>query len=225
MTNSRTPPLSSDQTNLFTQMGRLIVTWNDLDQLIRGLIFNIAMNDLMSVMILTADMNTSAAMTALRSLAVEHDAFELGLFKRRMADDERRDYVGPREMQYIAPHIQHFLDYVDRLREYRNFYAHGINSPNSDGGFLAQSRTARGRLALHSQIIEPSDLEAITDKIKGCIEYGTKLDTAIAQSSSYLQRPNTPSPTWPERPPLPDRLVKRRRILLDERDLVQPKQE
>jgi hypothetical protein len=215
MGNPFDAPPPDYHTELLAKIGQAVLAWNDLDQLLRNLIVLIAARDAISVMILTADMSTSAALNALSALAVEHSAVENSVRNRALADQLQRG-LGKKEAQPIVPHMLHLIEYVNLLREFRNFYVHGMRTPNSDEGFLAQSMTARKRLSLFKQPITARDLETLTREIQKCIQYGGTIGEAINHARSYLQDSNQEAapPTWPEKPPLPDRLVKPRLILL-----------
>jgi hypothetical protein len=223
MGNPFEPSPPDYHTELLIQVGKLVLTWNDLDQWIRHLIYLIAMNDALTVMVLTADMRTSAALNALRALTIEQDATAIRSFRRRAAKHPDLFRPGETGPQAAAPHVQHFIDYVDRLREYRNFYVHGIGNPNPDQGFQATGKTARGRLSAFKKAITPRDLELLTGQIQECIRYALALFHAIDQNHPFARfAPGASPPTWPEKPPLPDKLKKPRLVLLDETDPPQP---
>jgi hypothetical protein len=218
---SETP--TTDYAVLLHEMGRLVLTWNDLDWTIRNIIFFLAMDDAVSVMILTADMNTAAALNALRALAAERDALEA----RNVQSPQAIKVFGRREVQPILDNVKHFIEYTDRLREYRNFYVHGIRSPQEDKGIWARTISARGRYSMHEQPVTVADLRSLSDRIAHCIGYGIRLSHALAAAYSYLHFSNSAAepPTWPEKPPLPDRLVKNRQVLLGRQDQPPPSQE
>jgi hypothetical protein len=217
-----------DETDLMIQIGRLVLTWNDLDEWIRHLILLISIDAPLVVSVLTADMNTSAALNALRALTVEQDASGIRHYRRMKA---KANLLPPetREPEPFAPHILHFIEYVDRLREYRNFYLHGISNPKPNSGFEARGRTARGRLSEFRKPITSTDIATLTNEIEKCIAYGEAIFRAIDQSHPFARYASLSGgdfvlPTWPEKSPLPDRLVKTRLILLDERDPPQSSQ-
>jgi hypothetical protein len=215
--SSKTPA----HTELFTQLGRLVVAWNWLEQVMRDILYTLSIRDRLTTAILTVDMNATALMRALGTLATEHDTVETIVRKKReRSPDSFTKYLGEtlgkKEPQPVFPHVSHFILYCDRLREFRNFYVHGILTPSDNGEAIAATTTARGKLSFYNETISSADLEALTIEIAACSAYGAKVAAAIAQARAYEQKKDAAPPTWPEKPPLPDSMERHRRGLLSE---------
>jgi len=204
----------SESSEFLAQLGKLVVAWNDLESALGGLIFILAERDPVTAMLLTADMNAATMMNAIRALVIEHDASERRLAGDLAKDSFAKEYLGgPRVVEDAAPYVVHLIDFADRLREYRNFYVHGINSPRAKEGFLARGRTARGRFVFFEQPITLLNLQSLTVSIEACVDYGLKVQTAVVSARGYLRRKDAAPPTWPEKPPLPDKLRRSRQFL------------
>jgi hypothetical protein len=184
----------------------------------RDIIFMLSIRDAITATILTADMNATALMKALGTIAAEHDTMESHLLHKRQAPDYAYKFlsVGAKEPQPVFPHVSHFIAFCDRLREFRNFYVHGIITPDPKGGAIARSTSARGKLSFYRESISVSDLESLTERIATCVAYGTNVCTVIGQISAYSSDKDAVPPIWPEKPRLPNSMARRRRGLLDE---------
>jgi hypothetical protein len=209
-----TPSLDSpEHTELFTQLGRLVIAWNELEHTIRGVIFMLTLRDPVTAIILTADMNASALMQALRTVALEYDSTQEAMHRDKQANEFFSKALPERALQQVSPHVSHFLEYCDRLRDFRNFYVHGIRVPDPKVGPVARSMSARKRLSFYSASISVSDIEKLTARIMDCAAYGNAVETAIGQADLYRWQKDALPPSWPEKPPLPDVLSKPRQGL------------
>jgi hypothetical protein len=148
-------------------------------------------------------------------LAIEYDEWERAMFAGVQSEKQLREYIGPRQVEPVAPHVNHLIDITDRLREYRNYYVHGINRPVQGSGFRVRSQTSRNKFVIFEQPITVADFGPLTAQIKRAIDYGIRVYEGIASAHSHLRERSAGPPTWPEKPPLPDKLKKRPRSLRD----------
>lgn len=120
----------------------------------------------------------------------------------------------------LVEHIGHYCTYFDRLREYRNYYVHGLMlvSPDWSTGvpnFCGEIEqiTAKGRLAQTDDKVTAEDLKQLKNWM---IELAT-YDFVVRAEFNPQSRPAGLIPLTPQRKPLlPDRLQKTRRFPLGE---------
>ena len=121
----------------------------------------------------------------------------------------------------LASHIAHFVEGMDTLRAYRNFYVHALKStgkapdnPKTFRGFL-HAVEARGRYAFVQQHISMTELEGFMFNTLVLHGYGNAIARSIPGDTNalapYAGEP-TPlasigKPTWPKK------LTKRRNYL------------
>lgn len=120
----------------------------------------------------------------------------------------------------VAPHIAHFVEGMDTLRAYRNFYVHSLTFTGrmmSDRdtylGFLKASE-AKGRMAWVSEQLTTGDLEEFMVHTLTLQSYGEQLSRCIPIKLNALagEPPFEPQPL-PEKPTWPKKLMKPRRYL------------
>lgn len=176
-------------------LGILVVEWNHAESLLNTLLSFLSGGGT-RVAILTAHMNTVAVCQALRTLANE-----------KLADDD------------VAPHVLHYTDYFDRLREYRNYYIHGIKAVGFSEGEavgIAETVTARERWTLHQLTLSVHDLRQSVELIIDLVRYGSKIMSHLM----WTHNNSLPIPeqhrSLSEKPPLPEKLQKPRLFLLDQ---------
>jgi hypothetical protein len=198
--------------HLLKLVGKLVARWNDLEWGLRYILFAISY-DRLTAAILTADAQAVNLMNAVRIMASERDIttsrINVGLSEAAQKEGIRVKLIEP-----ISPHVHHLLDCIDRLREFRNFYVHGITTPRGKAKpFSVHGITARVRLAMYHQVITKDDLTNLIKQTDEIFRYAEGVYKAIlANASAKLNE----RPTWPKKPPLPDRLVKPRLNLQDE---------
>lgn len=208
MTDNPDEGSTSDGDELLLHLGKLIVTWNDLETLIRQVLYTLSDRDILTAAILMADMSITGLMNVLRPLAFKYDEWQRAMFVDLQSERRLRDYLGPRQIEPVAPHVNHLIEFTDRLREYRNFYIHGINRPRPGKGFRARTQTARTKFVIFEQPITLADLQILTSEIERCIGYGFKVIDAVVMAREHMSSRDVGPPTWPEKPLLPDRLKK-----------------
>lgn len=120
----------------------------------------------------------------------------------------------------MREHIAHFLDLFDRVREWRNYYVHGIvHACVVDGeaaGFI-QMYQARGKLALTQQAVTACQIRKVAEWCEALRQYGgwINLEPIRREGGEFLK--DEPPLASRDKPPLPDRLTKPRVNLLDGR--------
>jgi hypothetical protein len=130
----------------------------------------------------------------------------------------------------LREHLLHFLAYAERVRAYRNYYAHGIAAviwtQDEEPGGWAMMDSAKGRLAMIDEIITATTLREVLQKIEDLNEYASAITVAMGDEVAVkiyrYHHPEEPLPAWPDKPALPDRLKKPHRYLLEPDSQPQP---
>ena len=175
--------------SLLAKLGLLVVKWNQFETLTQT-VLEALIGGGEKTYILTAHMGNVSLCDAIRTMGNE------------FAPDEAKT------------HLTHLLDLFERLREYRNYYVHGISdlTEASDGLPIgvAQSLSAKARLVLHQGRVDEADLDAMVKRLREANQYVTHViillwemnDKALlkALGASFLRKP-----------PLPD-LLRRNRL-------------
>lgn len=179
-------------------LGGILIGWNQIEAQTRGLI-TAFLKDSPESRIMTAHMGTTTLFDTLNTLGNE------------FRDADYRD------------HLKHFRDFAERLRSYRNFYAHGIHvflatDEGEAGGYAAQE-TAKGRLASAEALVTTTELRETLIQIDRLTAYGSAL-LFHSGSENWLKmhryrHPGEPLPPLPDKPALPDRLLKTHLYPLD----------
>ncbi len=188
---------------VFSQLGKLVVRWNDLELQLRRLLFSLC-DDWVTAAIFSVEMNMHAFLNALRIVAKEYDAHveKLNRLIRQAAGT-------PHDL--VSEHVHCVADCADALRLYRNYYAHGITSPREGEPFTVGGINARGRLTTYDQLLTAAEMRKITVLIGRTVRYAQAVERCIAAN----EHPSRARPTWPEKLPVPDKLKKPRSNLLD----------
>lgn len=117
----------------------------------------------------------------------------------------------------ISAHLDHFSSYFDRLREYRNYYAHGLfevfppMGPREANGFVTKT-VSRGKLAFDSAIITSKELNFVSNHCVTLANYASGIQCAFIHPGGGRDAALRVWPSWPEKPPLPDKLTKNRDV-------------
>lgn len=128
----------------------------------------------------------------------------------------RENPDGPTYESFIE-HVEHYLDGVDRLREYRNHLVHNSQYDRNNETSLAIARlSSRGRFGFQGDEIERTELTKVSGQIEPFILYGDSLEKAL--NTNDLAEPTT----WPEKPPLPDKIKTTPPELLGDTRLPEP---
>jgi hypothetical protein len=171
--------------HFLARLGEMLLAWNSVEGWMRGILsWQLGRGDKMQA--LTAHMSNVALTETLRTFAA----------------DFSNDVVGP--------HIAHACEYFDRLREYRNYYAHSallMWPDNVEARAYLHQATAKGRFALHQTFIRIGDVEALIARCQTLHAYASALVTI---GPDGVARAPEQQPTLLEKPPLPDRLKKPR---------------
>jgi len=206
-----------DTAEMMAAVGEMLVTWNGLETQVRNLLVLIVSAPEEHLMRAAGDTNVKKARRRAELLTTTLKAVELGLKLRAFS-------VVCTPLQ--AEHIKHLADLFDRLREYRNFYVHGMRAPGAsvatDGSVtttaLAVQTVVRKSLAIRSVRFGIDALHLFRDKMW---ETGRYVDPI----SHDLINPDLPdnqrSPMFPPlhqlaKPAIPPKLVPDTQVLLGE---------
>jgi hypothetical protein len=191
---------------IFRNVGRLVVAWNDLELHVRRVLF--ALTDthehFVSVAVLTADMQADALLKALKAVAKEHDTFhtKFNLFLGTLTENTNRE---PGQIELISEHVEHLYKCADRLRLYRNYYAHGITSPVGKESYTLGKLTARGGLLVYDSPIKIHEIIRTIAAISRTIRYARGLERRLNHRVSGKGK----QPPWPAKIPIPAEHKKR----------------
>uniref|UniRef100_UPI0035CCA6D0 hypothetical protein n=1 Tax=uncultured Sphingomonas sp. TaxID=158754 RepID=UPI0035CCA6D0 len=164
--------------------GRL-TAWNSVESWMHGLLsWQLGRGDKMQA--LTAHMGNVALTDIIRTIAADFST------------------------DIIRPHLIHAAEYFDRLRAYRNYYAHSsllMWPENSEARAYLHQATAKGRFALHQTFIRIGDVERLIQHCQTLHEYASALVTIDEQG---IVHPPMQQPSLLQKPLLPDNLQKPR---------------
>jgi hypothetical protein len=186
------------------QLGRVVAHWNDLELTTKVILFTAT--DALYMVAVAARLNITTLSDVLRTIANEHDDEEGYIAKT--IEWPRGSELRRRSLAPIAPHVHHFLDYIDRLREYRNYCIHGIGSPNPKGEYRAFTITSKWQVKLHGRDISLREITLLADEVEKCQRYGEAIAEAVRQNKDYVLFQTNKRATWPRKPPLPNKLLK-----------------
>jgi hypothetical protein len=191
------PHTPENELHFLARLGEMLLAWNSVESWMAGL--------------LTWQIGGGSKMNA---LTAHIGNVTLTDILRTFAADFSNDIV--------RPHLVHAAEYFDRLREYRNYYAHGSQMLWPQRGealaYLHQA-TAKGRFALHQTFIAKRHLEFVIAHCETLHDYCSALvtidDDGIVHPPPRMDRfpePAAVPPSLLEKPPLPDRLKKPRQF-------------
>jgi|SRR6185437_2030581 len=174
-------------------LGALVVQWNHAEALLNALLSYLSGGGA-RIEILAAHMNTVAVCQALRTLAND-----------KLTDDD------------VAPHVIHYADCFERLREYRNYYVHGIKAVGISEGEavgIAETVTARQRWTLHQLVLSIDDLRQTILLLTDLVRYGSNIMAHLMWTHNKSLPISEENRSLSEKLPLPDKLQKPRLFLL-----------
>lgn len=194
------PPKEWDP--ILREIGRIVFSWNVIENAITN-ILNLLFGGEHRAIIVTAHMGITLKLDALRTLAAEF-----------LTGDEQE-------------HVFHSIDLFERLRERRNFYVHGFTSITqklagveqdagqlkflwTDFGAALGSWSAKNRLKRHELSLTAADLGREASVFHAATEY-------YARVHNHFRYPDKAEyQSLPEKFPIPGRLTKPARFVLDE---------
>lgn len=194
-------PYDDDVSRFAVTFMRAVIAWNNAETTARDILVSFGGNSI-----------------GLR-IAAEH----LGARSMKDALLTLCDTLAPLDFERsteIAPHIAHFIEGMDTLRAYRNFYVHSLaytgrsmSDRDTYIGFL-QASEARGRLAWVNEKLTTDDLEKFMVHTLTLQRYGEQLARCIPFKVNALagEPPFEPAPL-PEKPTWPKKLTKLRSYL------------
>ncbi len=183
------------EAEIYTALGEMLVKWNHVESLMRFLVvWMYGLGDKGDI--LTVHMGNTTLADALTTLTTEFG-------------DET-----------LKPHILHFVAYVDRVRAYRNYYAHGIAivgfiDTGEPVGALQQMQ-ARGQLILSQEQITVAKIQAVTEMCQVASRYGSAISAHVMRDQDF-QIPQTLLLSLQDKPQLPAQLTKPRLNLREHR--------
>ncbi len=180
--------ISEEYADVLAQVGILVVYWNRVEEAARLLVRHFNRGDRDRSDILTAHMGTNSLCDALRTLSSA--------------------YCKSHEQE----HIRHYIKLLERVREYRNYYIHGLLGYEEGMGQI-QTLSARSNLILHAESVDAEDIENIAIRCLEVSRYGINLYERLRQRESARKQKKR-LPPLPDKPPLPNKLRKPQRALL-----------
>lgn len=196
---------------MFAQLGKMVVLWNDLELQLKRLLVCLS-DDVITVLILSTDMQASALVNAVETMAREYDVHrtKFGQFSKAVSEKTGRP---PQTFEPISEHVNCVIACADKLREYRNYYAHGVVTPGRNDPLMVGGITARGgRLDTYDAQFTVAELKRITTLIGQTVRYAERVIKCI---SARKDDPSQTRPTWPKKLPVPEKLKKPRTSLQD----------
>jgi hypothetical protein len=189
------PRRSYGETAYYAELGALVASWNQAENSLREMLVALC-GARAEIWILTAELGSVSLQSALRSAAT--------------------DIAAPA----LSPYIEHCVLWFDTLREYRNYYIHGINDvgPHTEQGFVGVSShtSAKTRLVIHQEFITKMKLARLRRDITAFLSFSSEVLSHVVEPSLTASSGGTPFPPLPEMPPLPDRLQKPRQYLTND---------
>ena len=177
------------QVSYYASLGAATVAWNQAENSLRQMLIALC-GASPEIWILTAELSAIPLERALQSGAT--------------------DIASAR----LKPFIEHCIEWFDRLREYRNYYIHGINdvSLHYSGKFVgdASQTTAKRRLVIHQEFIFEERLLHFRQQAAELLAFSSDVLFHVAAHPMTAFSDGKPFPPLPEMPPLPDRLQKPR---------------
>lgn len=178
-----TKPRSSKKLDSYSaKLGETILSWNTAEGALRSLLSTVcgASN---ATRILTAELGSRGLTDGLNAIAVT-----LPIEQRRA--------------------VEHVVAVYDRLREYRNYYVHGITAMGQIGDDIVGMtfmQSAKGKLGYATDFVEAATLVDIEERARALAAAISDTEDAIYPRPGSFADPPLPSP---ETLPLPDRLKK-----------------
>ena len=191
--SSSTPPYTEDTPEhhqLLGLLGLICVRWNMADEILKSLLEEL-LDGNKQIRIVSAHMNNLTLRDAVRTIS-----------PYRVSPD-------------TDDAIQHYIEFVDIMREYRNYVVHGclmFGRDDKDPGFIILQHSARKDFVQHSEVVTADYLRKMVARLDVLISYGSKLMQFMSPDMrSFLKKfGEVERPPLPDKPPLPDRLKKPR---------------
>ncbi len=192
-------------------LGLVVALWNELESQVKNVLLALPPdNNRLIASWLVADLQIGPLINATRLLSKEmqwmYDRANMTMRKRR---------THQKLFETHAERVEHFLTGVDILREHRNYYVHYAINDKSDPHHqrLQISRvSARGAVHWTNHPIEETALERLAFQITDYLVYGDEIEDALKKNAS---NDFSVRPSWPEKPPLPEKLKTTRITLQD----------
>lgn len=208
MLNSQLDTEIAAHQKFYAHIGYLVIVWSSIEAIVRDML-RLFMDNSDLAHVITSQLGNVALTDIIRTLTNDGEVPDEGL----------RD------------HIDHFLHYFDRMREHRNYYAHSISSIalSGTGDSIGKITTysAKKRLMVHEKSVTVGEIGPILESLATLKTYGQQVYGAMFEIAHYndqvkdltaqsLPIPPVPQPsTRLQKIPLPDRLQKSARLLLD----------
>ena len=193
----------------YTHIGYMVITWSSIEANVRDML-RLFMDNSDLGHVITSQLGNVGLSEIIRTLSNDGGG---------VPDEGLRD------------HIDHFLSYFDRMREHRNYYAHSISSLESLGADDSIGKittySAKKRLMVHEKSVTIAELDAALESLITLRNYGRQVYGAMLEIAHYndaakdLEAKSLPIPPVPhpskqlQKFPLPDRLQKSARLLID----------
>ena len=176
---------SADEARFCAALGRGIMEWNNVEALLRLLLYKAAGGSGDRIDVLIANLGTVAIGQSMLAISATWD-------------------------EPLRGHLRHCADLFDAARLYRNHYVHDammLGSTGDDNRLIAltqHNKIVGGSLKLHQGTIDQSQIDAFNAQLSTLRNYGSDL-------IGYMWGiPGHQSLAGVEKPPLPDKLELRR---------------
>ena len=168
----------------------MAIKWNQAEDILRDILVNLCGGEGLEIWILTAELGAVSLENALKSASND------------IAKDK------------LKPYIDHAVEWFSRLREYRNYYVHGIKSVTFSGdlspiGVIGQT-AAKTRIVIHRENVTLEAIIIFLNRISDFMKFCSDLEFHVAATSLKVIALSKPLPPLPQMPLLPDRLQKPR---------------
>jgi hypothetical protein len=180
-----------DLSSFHAAIGALVISWNRAESILKVLLIALCGAN-PKTWILTAELGNVGLENALKSASAD------------LAPEELKD------------HIDHAVEWFSRLREFRNYYVHGINRigivNDEMVAFLGQV-SAKTALSWHEEYLPVDRIIELDRQFADFISFASGIELHLYAALKVETRREPPLPPLPQMPPLPDRMVKPRRYL------------
>jgi len=196
-------PYRPDVAKFGVAFTRAIIAWNEIEESARAMLSSLSQGGI-GVTIAVLHMGNIALQDALRAVV---DSSREGVFAS----------MGPALPSQSCDHILHFVDGMNVLRIYRNFFVHSIKgmgrSPHDPATFHANlyHREAKGRLATVYETVTTREIQDYVRSAIECGQYGRVIVrhfekpgalTAFTYSEPPEPLETLSKPAWPKPPPV-----------------------
>ncbi|MET3892063.1 hypothetical protein ABIE41_003139 [Bosea sp. OAE506] len=145
MRNPLVVALPQAHQDFLTDLAYVLVRWNNYEAMLSLILYSIIGGG-PKADVLISEMGSTAMINAINTYAA--------------------DFTDPP----LSDHLLHSTKYFERMREYRNYYIHGIKHIGGNGSLEAgghiQTNSAKSRFVMHEQLVAPAEIVGFAEKIE-----------------------------------------------------------